>query len=1071
MQVTLCNEKEEPIVIHDTNSSHEEQKITGTINQGINAIDSLEFNIYPDNPGYDQIQEYKTRIECVNSIDGTIEFWGRVLRINVTMSSSGEIYKKVICESCLGFLKDGATGVTTISYPYLTSVLVYLLELWSPNGRTDDRFKFDQNAIDDTAWAITIDPVTLEGASTYDTVMNLVTAYGCELYIKEIISYEDEYPSTDYDRYYRMIMLGLSAEPAEIYDNPITIGDNLISYSSDTDVSNLCTNIIPYGAKLYTDEDNLERVNISSVNNGKLDLTADSAAKYGTISKTVLFEEVETPQELYDQAVQYLIKYQYPIANYNITAFDNFLLDHSLPKIKVRGRYYVNAPVLNADRLLLKVTQKTLCIENPANDTFTIGESSTATSNAVTVTTADISSLKDSIATANTVFLNGINAANLRVDNLVAGDIKAIYADISNLTAKKADIDLANIKDACITTAKIGNAAITTAKIADATITTAKIQDAAITTAQIEDAAITMAKIADAAIATAKIEDAAITTAKIADAAITTAKIANAAITNAQIANATITTAQIANAAITTALIAKEAVNTAQIADGSITSAKIVELTANKITTGILSVERLELVGSDKSLVYALNNSGELVSKEVNHLDGDFLTERSITADKIVANAITANEIAAKTITANELAVNCITADKIAAGAITTAKIAAGAVDAGTIKAGAITAEKIATGSITADKLKVDDLSAVSAKIGGMTLSSSAIYSGTASMTSKVAGIYISKNGIRQYASGSFINLKSGTILCSDGTNEVNLASGVMNITSKEIAWKGITVQSGDYSLGVRASYIDVTAGSARRLVYGYPGTNEDLGVFLVNNSNAITGRLYMPSGTTTSTLDVSKVLATNATISSQCKVGNMIFTESSFLGHITISSFGYPHLLYHQYSNSFELIPSGTGRGNVGTLNNQFGSMYAVNLFQGGSGVANSSDRRKKKNIEPITEEFAKKLIEGLQPMSYKYLDGTSDRTHYGAIAQDVEDLILSMGLTTQDFGGVVKEYPYKDTAESDGIYKRIRDETDDPDYYLRYDEFIMPLVAYCQSLQKQINVLQKCIEEREVI
>ena len=51
MQVTLCNAKEEPIVIHDTEQSHATQKITGTINQGINAIDSLEFNIYPDNPG------------------------------------------------------------------------------------------------------------------------------------------------------------------------------------------------------------------------------------------------------------------------------------------------------------------------------------------------------------------------------------------------------------------------------------------------------------------------------------------------------------------------------------------------------------------------------------------------------------------------------------------------------------------------------------------------------------------------------------------------------------------------------------------------------------------------------------------------------------------------------------------------------------------------------------------------------------------------------------------------------------------------------------------------------------
>lgn len=276
-----------------------------------------------------------------------------------------------------------------------------------------------------------------------------------------------------------------------------------------------------------------------------------------------------------------------------------------------------------------------------------------------------------------------------------------------------------------------------------------------------------------------------------------------------------------------------------------------------------------------------------------------------------------------------------------------------------------------------------------------------------------------------------------------------------------------MSVQSGDYSLGLRASYIDIGMGSARRLVYGYPGTNEDLGLFLVNSKNTITGQLYMPSGTTTSTLDVSKVLATNATISSQCKVGNMIFTESNSLGHVTIGSFGYPHLLYHQYSNSLELLPSGTGMGNVGTLNNQFGSVYAVNLFQGGSRVANSSDRRKKKDIEPISDTFAEKLINGLEPSSYKYLDGTSDRTHYGAIAQDVEDLIVSMGMTTQDFGGIVKEYPYQEMQDSDGMYYRERDETSEPDYYLRYDEFIMPLVCYCQKLQKRICALEKKTED----
>lgn len=70
-----------------------------------------------------------------------------------------------------------------------------------------------------------------------------------------------------------------------------------------------------------------------------------------------------------------------------------------------------------------------------------------------------------------------------------------------------------------------------------------------------------------------------------------------------------------------------------------------VEVNANRITAGTLSVERLIINGSEKSLIYALNNAGELVSKSVDTLDGDILTDRTITADKLVAHSITANEI------------------------------------------------------------------------------------------------------------------------------------------------------------------------------------------------------------------------------------------------------------------------------------------------------------------------------------------------------------------------------------------------------------------------------------------
>ena len=196
------------------------------------------------------------------------------------------------------------------------------------------------------------------------------------------------------------------------------------------------------------------------------------------------------------------------------------------------------------------------------------------------------------------------------------------------------------------------------------------------------------AKILDGEIVTAKIADLAVTGAKIADLAVTTAKIAQAAITNAQIANAAVGTAQIALGAITSALIAQGAIGTAQIEDGSITNAKIVDLTANKINAGTLSVERLIIRGSDQSLIYAINNMGELVSAQVDTIDGYVLTERTITADKIVAHSITANELAAHTITANEILAGTITGNEIAA-----ASIAGSNIKAGTLTASHVTAD------------------------------------------------------------------------------------------------------------------------------------------------------------------------------------------------------------------------------------------------------------------------------------------------------------------------------------------------------------------------------------------
>lgn len=209
------------------------------------------------------------------------------------------------------------------------------------------------------------------------------------------------------------------------------------------------------------------------------------------------------------------------------------------------------------------------------------------------------------------------------------------------------------------------------------------VESSAVAGYQLTEGAVTATKIAPGSVTGSSLRELSVTNTKLAHAAVGTANIQDAAITRTQIADAAVGTAQIGLAAITQALIG----GTTQIADGSITDAKIVELTANKINAGTLSVERLELMGSKNSVVYALNNAGDLVSQNVDTLDGDVLTERSITGDKIVANAITANEIASRTITSNE----------ILAGTITGGEIAADTIEGGNIKAGAITTNHVAS--------------------------------------------------------------------------------------------------------------------------------------------------------------------------------------------------------------------------------------------------------------------------------------------------------------------------------------------------------------------------------------
>ena len=120
-------------------------------------------------------------------------------------------------------------------------------------------------------------------------------------------------------------------------------------------------------------------------------------------------------------------------------------------------------------------------------------------------------------------------------------------------------------------------------------------------------------------------------------------------------------------------------IDRATIVEGHITGfLDAVEVNANKITAGTLVADRILLSGGKEGVLYALNNLGELTSTNVDTLDGYILTDRTITADKIIAKSITTNELDVDKIFGNEAVLNKIVSQDIFSNAVATNRIVVG---------------------------------------------------------------------------------------------------------------------------------------------------------------------------------------------------------------------------------------------------------------------------------------------------------------------------------------------------------------------------------------------------------
>lgn len=248
---------------------------------------------------------------------------------------------------------------------------------------------------------------------------------------------------------------------------------------------------------------------------------------------------------------------------------------------------------------------------------------------------------------------------------------------LASMTSFVVNLQKGNVfENGAIRGSSIADSAITNSKIADSTIEGAKIKDAEIGFEKVDSSFINDLTATDAYLSRLKASVADIDSLTATDAIIkniqsvaisaeyirtVTADIGylvadEADLKYADITFANIDTTNINKANIGLLLAEIGLLDRATIVEGHVTGfLDSVEVNASSITAGTLIADRILLRGSEDSLLFALNNMGELVSENIDSLDGYVLADRTVNADKLVAHSITANEIDVENLFAQDI--------------------------------------------------------------------------------------------------------------------------------------------------------------------------------------------------------------------------------------------------------------------------------------------------------------------------------------------------------------------------------------------------------------------------------
>ena len=322
-----------------------------------------------------------------------------------------------------------------------------------------------------------------------------------------------------------------------------------------------------------------------------------------------------------------------------------------------------------------------------------------------------------------------------------------------------------------------------------------------------------------------------------------------------------------------------------------------------------------------------------------------------------------------------------------------------------------------------------------------------------------------------------------GTITLGSATTPMTLIRGTTIALGGNVSTTGRVNTSEDVYVG-KDIYVSNKQDRERRIVFENSGTgtySHNVKLYGGNGTSTtgmgvydtLNGRSVWAYADTTNDLGVYPALRV---------YNNMYSTGSLILGTTTANTTNgvYAYMVSGRYTSilsrtSSNAIYVGTGydtawdtnlllRGTVVRLYSHKANATggSSGVFVGTSGsVAVTSDENFKESINPILGTNYEQFFDNLVPVTYKYKGEGFHRMHIGFGARATEKALLDAGLTTEDFGGIVKETNVDLPSHGDELIHY------DEAYSLRYEEFIALNTMMIKKQQARIDQLEQIVAE----